>query len=291
MFAFRDLLYRHLDELAELAAAEHGKTLTDAKASVTRGIEVVEFVCGIPHLLKGEINENVATDVDTYSMRQPIGVCAGITPFNFPAMVPMWMFPVAIACGDAFVLKPSEKDPSCSLRLAELMTEAGLPPGVLNVVNGDKEAVDTLLTDPGVEAISFVGSTPVGEHVYTTGLRPRKKGAGPVRRQEPHGGHARRRHGSGDRCRHGAAYGSAGERCMAISVAVTVGEEVGDAFVGQLAPRVRALKLGPYNDPEAEMGPHRHAPGLRQDRGLRGKRRRRRRRTGGRWPRGHPTGL
>jgi len=255
MFAFRDLLYRHLDELGELAAAEHGKTLIDAKGSVMRGIEVVEFVCGIPQLLKGEINENVATDVDTYSVRQPIGICAGITPFNFPAMVPMWMFPVAIACGNTFILKPSEKDPSCSLRLVELMSEAGLPPGVLNVVNGDKEAVDTLLTDPAVEAISFVGSTPVGEHVYTTGCA--------------HGKRVQALCGAKNHmvvmpdadmdqaidAVMGAAYGSAGERCMAISVAVTVGEEVGDAFVSQLAPRVRALKLGHYRDPEAEMGP------------------------------------
>ena len=157
MFRFKELVEKNIDELALIVASEHGKVLSDAKGSVQRGLEVVEFACGIPHLMKGEFSDNVATGIDLYSIRQPIGVCAGITPFNFPAMVPMWMFPVAIACGNTFILKPSEKDPSCGLRLAELMLEAGAPPGVLNVVNGGKEAVDTLLTDPGIAAVSFVG--------------------------------------------------------------------------------------------------------------------------------------
>ena len=255
MFAFRELVAKHLDELAALASSEHGKVLADAKGSVTRGLEVVEFACGIPHLLKGDYSENVAHEVDCFAMRQPLGVCAGITPFNFPAMVPMWMFPIAIACGNTFVLKPSEKDPSCSLRLAELMGEAGLPAGVLNVVNGDKEAVDTLLSDPRVAAVSFVGSTPVGSHVYTTGCANGKRvqalcGAKNHMVVMPDADMDQAVDAA-----MGAAYGSAGERCMAISVAVTVGDGTGDAFVGRLAPRVQALKMGPYNDPESEMGP------------------------------------
>ena len=255
MFAYRDLLIRHMDELAELCSSEHGKTLEDSKGSITRGLEVVEFVCGIPQLLKGEYNQNVASGVDVTSVRQPVGVCAGVTPFNFPAMVPMWMFPVAIACGNSFILKPSEKVPSCSLRMAELMLEAGLPRGVLNVVNGDAEAVDTLLTDPGVAAISFVGSTPVGEHIYTTGCAHGKRvqalcGAKNHMIVMPDADMDQTVDAA-----MGAGFGSAGERCMAISVAVTVGEETGDRFIGQLAPKVRALKIGPYADPDAEMGP------------------------------------
>src|SRR5436309_4925881 len=169
MFRFKELIERNMDELALLVSSEHGKVLSDAKGSVQRGLEVVEFACGIPHLMKGEYSDNITSGMDLYSMRQPLGVCAGITPFNFPAMVPMWMFPVAIACGNTFILKPSEKDPSCPLRLAELMIEAGAPPGVLNVVNGDKEAVDTLLTDQRVAAVSFVGSTPIAKYVFATG--------------------------------------------------------------------------------------------------------------------------
>ncbi len=255
LFAFRGLIREHLDELAQLLSAEHGKTLADARGSVTRGLEVVEFACGIPQLLKGAFSEGVARGVDSFAVRQPVGVCAGITPFNFPAMVPMWMFPVAIACGNTFVLKPSEKDPSVPLRLAELMSEAGLPDGVLNVINGDKEAVDTLLTDPRVEAVSFVGSTAIGEYVYHTGTA--------------HGKRVQALCGAKNHlvvmpdadvdqtidALIGSAYGSAGERCMAVSVAVAVGNEVGDRLVSQLAPRVEALKLGPYTDPEAEMGP------------------------------------
>ena len=168
LFRFKALIEAHADELARLITLEHGKVLSDARGEVIRGLEVVEFACGIPHLLRGDFTENVGTGIDSWSMRQPVGVCAGITPFNFPAMVPMWMFPVAIACGNTFVLKPSEKDPSCPLRLAELLTEAGLPDGVLNVINGDREAVDTLLTHPDVAAVSFVGSTPIAEHVYRT---------------------------------------------------------------------------------------------------------------------------
>ena len=170
MYNYRALLHKHMDELAEIVSSEHGKTIEDAKGSITRGLEVVEFACGITQLLKGEYSEAVASGVESYSMRQPLGVCAGITPFNFPAMVPMWMFPVALACGNTFVLKPSEKDPSCAYRMAELMIEAGLPKGVLNVINGDKEAVDTLLSDERVQGVSFVGSTAIGEYIYKTCL-------------------------------------------------------------------------------------------------------------------------
>ena len=254
MFRFKDLLTQHMDELAVLVSSEHGKTVADAKGSVTRGMEVVEFATGIPHLLKGDFTEQVGTGVDSWSMRQPLGVCAGITPFNFPAMVPMWMFPMAIASGNTFVLKPSEKDPSCPLRLAELLKEAGLPDGVLNVVNGDKEAVDTILADPLVKAVSFVGSTPIAEYVYHTGTAHNK-------RVQALGG--AKNHmvvlpdADMDQATDaliGAAYGSAGERCMAISVAVAVGA-AGDALMERLEPRVKALKIGPGTDPEAEMGP------------------------------------
>ncbi len=255
MFNFRSLIIEHRDELAAMLSSEHGKTIDDAKGSVTRGLEVVEFACGIPQLLKGEYSENVAGGVDSWSMRQPIGVCAGITPFNFPAMVPMWMFPVAIACGNTFVLKPSEKDPSCSLRLAELFTEAGLPDGVLNVINGDKEAVDTLLTDPEVKAISFVGSTKIGEYIYQTGCAHNK-------RVQALCGAKNHMVVMEDAdidqvvdAVMGAAYGSAGERCMAISVVVSVGDAAADAMLEKLVPRVNDLKVGPFTDPDSEMGP------------------------------------
>ena len=254
MFSFKALLERHMDELAAIITAEHGKVLSDSKGSLIRGMEVVEFACGIPHLLKGEFTENVGTNVDSFSMRQPIGVSAGITPFNFPAMVPMWMFPMAIACGNTFVLKPSERDPSLGLRLGELMAEAGLPAGVLNVVNGDKEAVDALLGDPRVAAVSFVGSTPIAEYIYHTGCAHNK-------RVQALGGAKNHMVVMPDAdleqatdALMGAGYGSAGERCMAISVAVAVGE-AGDALMERLEPRVRALKIGPGTDPEAEMGP------------------------------------
>ena len=255
MFNFRDLIRANMDRLAEAVSSEHGKTLEDAKGSITRGLEVVEFACGISQVLKGEYSESVAGGVDSWSMRQPLGVCAGITPFNFPAMVPMWMFPMAIACGNTFVLKPSEKDPSCPLLLAELMTEAGLPEGVLNVVNGDKEAVDTLLMDPRVQAISFVGSTAIGEYIYHTGTAHNKRvqalcGAKNHMVVMP----------DADMDQvvdaiMGAAYGSAGERCMAISVVVTVGEDTADRMLEKLVPRVEALKVGPYTDLGSEMGP------------------------------------
>ncbi|MBK8906552.1 MAG: CoA-acylating methylmalonate-semialdehyde dehydrogenase [Rhodospirillales bacterium] len=254
LFRFKALIESHADELVALIVAEHGKVRGDALGSLTRGLEVVEFACGIPHLLKGEFSEDVSSGIDSWSLRQPLGVCAGITPFNFPAMVPMWMFPLAIACGNTFVLKPSEKVPSCSLRLAELFHEAGLPAGVLNVIGGDREAVDALLTDPRIQAISFVGSEPVARHVYAVG--------------SAHGKRVQALSGAKNHmvvmpdadmdqavdALMGAAYGSAGERCMAVSVAVTVGT-AGDALRDALAPRVRALKVAPGTDPEAEMGP------------------------------------
>ena len=254
MFRFRELLEQNADELARIISSEHGKLHDDARGEVTRGLEVVEFACGIPHLLKGEFSENVGTGVDSWSLRQPVGVCAGITPFNFPAMVPMWMFPVALACGNSFILKPSEKDPSAALYLARLLSEAGLPEGVFNVVNGGKQAVDALLTDPDVAAVSFVGSTPVAEYIYTTASA-----------------HGKRVQALGGAKNHmvvlpdadieqaanalmGAAYGSAGERCMAISAAVAVGE-AGDRLVEALSPMVRNLKVGPAGSRGSEMGP------------------------------------
>jgi malonate-semialdehyde dehydrogenase (acetylating) / methylmalonate-semialdehyde dehydrogenase len=254
LFRFKALLDAHIDELAAIITSEHGKVLADARGEVTRGIEVVEFACGIPHLLKGEFSDNVGSGVDCWSLRQPLGVCAGITPFNFPAMVPLWMFPIAIACGNTFVLKPSEKDPSCGLRLAELLAEAGLPSGVLNVVNGDREAVDTLLTDAGVVAISFVGSTPVARHVYDTAAQAGK-------RVQALGGAKNHMVVMPDadaklaaQALMGAAYGSAGERCMAISVAVTVGD-AGDRLIAELRPMIAALKVGPGTTAGVEMGP------------------------------------
>jgi malonate-semialdehyde dehydrogenase (acetylating)/methylmalonate-semialdehyde dehydrogenase len=254
LFKFRELLERHMDELAAIITAEHGKVLADAKGEIIRGMEVVEFACGIPHLLKGEFSEEIGGGIDSWSMRQPVGVCAGITPFNFPVMVPMWMFPVALACGNTFVLKPSERDPSAAMFIADLLARANLPKGVFNVVHGDKEAVDTLLTDPRVAAVSFVGSTPIAEYIYATGTA-----------------HGKRVQALGGAKNHmvvmpdadldqavdaliGAAYGSAGERCMAISVAVAVGE-VGDALVPALARRARTLKVGPGTEPAMEMGP------------------------------------
>ena len=255
LFRFRTLLHDHLDELARIVSCEHGKTLDDARGSVTRGLEVVEFACGIPQLLKGEHNEAVASGIDSYSFRQPLGVCVGITPFNFPVMVPMWMFPVAIACGNTFVVKPSERDPSAAVRIAELAVEAGLPAGVLNVVHGDREAVDALIAHPDVDAVSFVGSTPVAERVYRAATRAGK-------RVQALGGAKNHLVVMPDadldqtvEALVGSAYGSAGERCMAVSVAVAVGDEVGDALVERLAPRVRGLRIGSFRDPQAEMGP------------------------------------
>ncbi len=254
MFKFKALLEQHIHELAGLITAEHGKVHSDARGEVTRGIEVVEFACGIPHLLKGEFSENVGTAVDSWSLRQPVGVCAGITPFNFPAMVPMWMFPVAIACGNTFVLKPSEKDPSCPLRVAELFKEAGLPDGVFNVVNGDREAVDTLLTDPNVAAVSFVGSTPVAEYIYRTASANGKRvqalgGAKNHMVVMPDADTA-----NAASALIGAAYGSAGERCMAISVAVAVGD-AGDDLIAELQKQLKDLKVGPGHIEPVDMGP------------------------------------
>jgi malonate-semialdehyde dehydrogenase (acetylating)/methylmalonate-semialdehyde dehydrogenase len=254
LFKFKALLDAHAQELADIITSEHGKVLSDARGEVTRGIEVVEFACGIPHLLKGEFSDSVGGNIDSWSLRQPVGVCAGITPFNFPAMVPMWMFPIAIACGNTFVLKPSERDPSCGVRLAELLTEAGLPPGVFNVVNGDREAVDALLADPDVAAVSFVGSTPVARYIYETASKHGK-------RVQALGG--AKNHlvvmpdanlESAARALMGAAYGSAGERCMAISIAVAVGD-VGDRLIETLMPMIAALKVGPGTTAGVEMGP------------------------------------
>ncbi|KAB2885535.1 MAG: CoA-acylating methylmalonate-semialdehyde dehydrogenase, partial [Pseudorhodoplanes sp.] len=255
MFRFLELIQKEIEPLAKVLSSEHGKTLPDAKGDIQRGIEVVEFACGIPHLIKGEFTEGGGPGIDLYSMRQPLGVVAGITPFNFPAMIPMWKFAPAIACGNAFILKPSERDPGVPMRLAELMVEAGLPEGVLNVVNGDKESVDTILTDPRVRAIGFVGSTPIAEYIYTTGCA-----------------HGKRVQCFGGAKNHmivmpdadidqvvdaliGAGYGSAGERCMAISVAVPVGKKTADILVEKLIPRVESLKIGLSTDPQADYGP------------------------------------
>ena len=254
LMRFRDLLERHTAELAALITEEHGKTLPDAGGSVQRGLEVVEFAIGVPHLLKGEHAEDVGTAVDCHTVKQPLGVCTGITPFNFPVMVPLWMVPVAIACGNTFVLKPSEKDPSPSVRLAALLTEAGLPDGVLNVVHGDKECVDALLTHPDVRAVSFVGSTSVARHVYETASRQGK-------RVQALGG--AKNHAvvlpdadleAAADALIGAAYGSAGERCMAISAVVAVGE-AGDRLVDTLKDKAVRLRVGPGNVKGVEMGP------------------------------------
>ena len=254
LFKFKELIEANFDAIAAIVTREHGKTLSDAKGELTRGLEIVEFACGIPQLLKGEHSDNVGGGIDNWSLRQPLGVCVGITPFNFPAMVPMWMFPVAIACGNTFVLKPSERDPSPSLLLAALFERAGLPAGVLNVVQGDKEAVDALLAHPDVAAVSFVGSTPIAEYIHKEGTR-----------------HGKRVQALGGAKNHmvvmpdadldlaadalvGAGYGSAGERCMAIAVAVVVGD-VADTLVGKLATRIRALKVDGGDAAGADMGP------------------------------------
>lgn len=255
LMKFLELLHKEYDSLAELLASEHGKTVPDAKGDIQRGLEVVEFAIGIPHLLKGEYSDNAGTGIDVYSMRQPLGVVAGITPFNFPAMIPLWKLAPAIACGNAMILKPSERDPSVPLRIAELFIEAGLPPGILNVVNGDKVSVDAILDDPDIKAVGFVGSTPIAQYIYA------------------------RATASGKRCQcfggaknHaiilpdadldqavdgliGAAYGSAGERCMALSVAVPVGKDTADRLMAKLIPRVENLKIGPSTDSAADYGP------------------------------------
>jgi malonate-semialdehyde dehydrogenase (acetylating)/methylmalonate-semialdehyde dehydrogenase len=255
LFKFKELVEARRGDLAKLIASEHGKLVSDAAGEVTRGLEVVEFACGAPHLTKGEFADNVGTGVDSYSLRQPLGVAVGITPFNFPAMVPLWMFPVALACGNTFILKPSERDPGAGLLLAEWLAEAGLPPGVFNVVNGDKIAVDALLHHPGVDAVSFVGSTPIAEYVQREGVA-----------------HGKRVQALGGAKNHlvmmpdadvdlvvdallGAAYGSAGERCMAISVAVAVGDSTADRLVSVLAARVKNLRVDQSQNGEADMGP------------------------------------
>ena len=255
LFRFRELLDQRTDELAAILTSEHGKVLSDAKGEVTRGLEVVEFATGIPQLLKGEYTEQVGPGIDSWSLRQPLGVVAGITPFNFPAMVPLWMFPIALACGNTFILKPSERDPSASIFLAELLKEAGLPDGVFNVVHGDKEAVDNILEHPAIKAVSFVGSTPIAEYVYTHGTA-----------------HGKRVQALGGAKNHmivmpdadldqaadalvGAAYGSAGERCMAISVAVAVTNATADALIEKLRPRIAALQISPGTEPKADLGP------------------------------------
>jgi malonate-semialdehyde dehydrogenase (acetylating)/methylmalonate-semialdehyde dehydrogenase len=254
-FRLKQLLDENTENLARIISSEHGKTFADAVGEVQRGVEVVDFVCGIPHLLKGEFSRHVGPGIDCHSDHQPLGVVAGITPFNFPAMVPMWMFPVAIACGNTFILKPSERDPSASMLIHELFNEAGFPKGVFNVVHGDKEIVDAILTHPDIKAVSFVGSTPIAEYVYRTGTANGK-------RVQALGGAKNHMIVMPDAdidkaadALMGAGYGSAGERCMAVSVAVPIGEETANRLVEAIAPRVRALKIGPGNDPEAEMGP------------------------------------
>src|SRR3954465_4490914 len=255
MMKFLELAQRDYDKLAELLAREHGKTVPDAKGDIQRGLEVVEFACGIPHLLKGGYTEGAGPGIDSYSMRQPLGVVAGITPFNFPAMIPMWKFAPAIACGNAFILKPSERDPGVPMRLAELMMEAGLPAGILKVVNGDKGAVDAILDDPDIKAVGFVGSTPIAEYVYA-------RASAHGKRAQCFGGAKNHMIIMPDADMNqavdaliGAGYGSAGERCMAISVAVPVGKGTADALMEKLTPRVESLKVGPSTDPSADMGP------------------------------------
>ena len=254
MFKFKELIEKNFDELTKIIVSEHGKVYEDAKGSLTRGLEIVEYACGIPQMLKGEFTENVGTNVDSWSVRQPLGVCAGITPFNFPAMVPMWMFPMAIACGNTFILKPSEKDPSCSIRLAELFLEAGLPEGVFNVINGGKEAVDAIINNKNISAVSFVGSTPIAKYIYDNCAKNEKR--------------VQALGGAKNHCvvmpdcdldqavngLMGAAYGSAGERCMAQSVVVAVGN-IADSLVKKLAKKVEILKIGPGLDKKSEMGP------------------------------------
>jgi len=255
MFRFLELVQKEYDALAELLAREHGKTIGDARGDIQRGLEVVEFACGVPHLMKGEYTDGAGPGIDLYSMRQPLGVVAGITPFNFPAMIPLWKCAPALACGNAFILKPSERDPGVPMRIAELFLEAGLPAGVLNVVNGDKEAVDAILDDPDIKAVGFVGSTPIAEYVFTRGTA-----------------HGKRVQAFGGAKNHmivmpdadmdqvvdalvGAGYGSAGERCMAISVAVPVGKKTADNLVDRLIPRVENLKIGPSTSTDADFGP------------------------------------
>src|SRR4051812_41909254 len=255
MMKFLELVQSEYDSLAELLAREHGKTIPDAKGDIQRGLEVAEFACGIPHLMKGEYTEGAGPGIDIYSMRQPLGVVAGITPFNFPAMIPMWKFAPAIACGNAFILKPSERDPGVPMRLAELMIEAGLPAGILNVVNGDKEAVDAILDDPDIMAVGFVGSSPIAQYIYS-------RAASTGKRAQCFGGAKNHMIIMPDADMNqavdaliGAGYGAAGERCMAVSVAVPVGKTTADRLMEKLIPRVESLKIGPSTDASADFGP------------------------------------
>jgi len=255
LMKFLELANRDYDKLADCLAREHGKTIADAKGDVQRGLEVVEFACGIPHLMKGEYSEGAGPGIDLYSMRQPLGVVAGITPFNFPAMIPLWKCAPAIACGNAFILKPSERDPGVPLMLANLFMEAGLPAGILNVVNGDKEAVDAILDHPDIEAIGFVGSTPIAQYIYGRGCAAGK-------RVQCFGGAKNHMIVMPDADMDqavdalvGAGYGSAGERCMAVSVAVPVGPKTGDVLLDKLIPRVESLKIGPSTSADADFGP------------------------------------
>ena len=251
---YKEILEKNIDTLAKLVSLEHGKTLDDAKGSVIRGLEVVEFACGIPHLLKGEFSENVGSNIDSWSIRQPLGITAGITPFNFPAMVPMWMFPISIACGNSFILKPSEKDPSCGIKLAELFYDAGLPEGVFNVINGDKEVVNLILDSEKISSVSFVGSTPVAKYIY-------ERSASSGKRVQALGGAKNHLIVMPDANLNqavdgiiGAAYGSAGERCMAVPVAVAVGE-IADNLITAISKKADTLKVAPWTDPNSEMGP------------------------------------
>ncbi|WP_028033712.1 CoA-acylating methylmalonate-semialdehyde dehydrogenase [Chelativorans sp. J32] len=255
LMKFLELVHKEYDSLAELLAREHGKTILDAKGDIQRGLEVVEVCIGAPHMMKGEYTEGAGPGIDTYSMRQPLGVVAGITPFNFPAMIPLWKIAPAIACGNAFILKPSERDPSVPMRLAELFVEAGLPEGVLNVVNGDKEAVDAILDDPDIQAVGFVGSTPIAKYIYS-------RAAASGKRAQCFGGAKNHLIIMPDADMDqtvdaliGSGYGSAGERCMAVSVAVPVGKETADRLVERLIPRVESLKVGPSTDATADFGP------------------------------------
>ncbi len=251
---YKEILEKNVEELAKTISEEHGKTLDDAKGSVIRGLEVVEFACGIPHLLKGDFSQNVGTGIDSWSVRQPLGITAGITPFNFPAMVPMWMYPISIACGNSFILKPSEKDPSCAIKLAELFSEAGLPDGVFNVINGDKDVVNMILEEKLISSISFVGSTPVAKYIY-------EKSASNGKRVQALGGAKNHLVVMPDANLNqavdgimGAAYGSAGERCMAVSVAVAVGG-IADKLVEQISNKAQTLKVAPWTDSASDMGP------------------------------------
>ena len=255
LFSFKSLLDEHINELADIVTREHGKTVIEAAGSVQRGIDVVDFACGIPSHIKGEFADNVASDIDCYSLHQPLGVCVGITPFNFPAMIPLWMFPLSIACGNTFIIKPSEKDPSCSVKLVELAKAAGVPDGVVNVVHGDKETVDALITHADIKAVSFVGSSAVAEHVYHTGVT--------------HGKRVQAFGGAKNHCvvmpdanvdqaaktMVMSAYGSAGERCMAVSVVIAVGDDVADALIKKMRPVIQQLTIGPGTDKKIDMGP------------------------------------